>query len=61
MKNLKIIATGAIRENVDNSEAARLVAEGHAVELPATYAVLGHRDPAPAAIGHRDPITTPGK
>ncbi len=54
MKNLKITATGELRENVPNDIAAALVAKGEAVELPGSYDVIGKRDPV---IENRDPKT----
>jgi len=53
MKNLKIIATGEFRENVDNGEAAAMVTAGLAVELSGTFPPLEHRDEIPVAT--RDP------
>jgi hypothetical protein len=55
MKNLRIKATGEVRENVDNGEAAALVHSGLAEEIPATAQVIDHRDPSPAVIVNRDP------
>ncbi len=52
MKNLKLIPSGQVRENVDNAEAARLVTSGAAVEIPAGHDVLTKREPS---ITHRDP------
>lgn len=53
MKNLKIKATGEIRENVDNAEAARLVMSGEAEEVAMSFQVLGKREPV---IENRDPV-----
>lgn len=55
MKNLRIKATGELRENVDNAEAAALVHGGLAEEIPASFQVIDHRDPVPAVIQNRDP------
>lgn len=52
MKNLRIKATGEVRGNVDNAEAARLILSGEAVEVPAHYDVIGKREPV---VENRDP------
>lgn len=48
MKTLLIKATNQVRENVDNTEAARLVAAGEASEVKPGYQILGKPETAPA-------------
>lgn len=54
MKNLKLLPSGELRENVPNDIAAALVSKGEAVELPGHYEVIGKREPV---IENRDPKT----
>lgn len=53
MKNLRIIATGEIREHVQNPEASQLVCSGKAEEIPGNVEVIQNRQPV---IENRDPV-----